>query len=374
MSLQSDVEPTKSGFSSRQEYRLSQELASRFEQKMFYIGKGLGTHAYDSTLGEFRPSANGDHVIQEVEIYDNASSAPVRKTSLHGDWHFRPAKPIAGILGDLAWSGVLAVEEHIDARNNKAVSYIPGYLSLFPDEDSEEGYGEDGANINNPVYADISYRQDIDYHAKNSIYKSRLYFLPGLRLARGYREGTFETALLTERKKFKLLLSAEPKYLSVSRKNMQGVNSELSYGEYDYQDISIEFVQSRELKTIFEIYIRERVGRIFDNSETRIAPIPADSSTYFQIKPGIAYRPPQGGMAELAYTFSYVPYAGEMDYRMAGGQSSGITHTVILHGDLHTGKHFNLSGLYRGESIKKLGDDRYSPMTHVFSLQVKAFL
>jgi hypothetical protein len=113
---------------------------------------------------------------------------------------------------------------------------------------------------------------------------------------------------------------------------------------------------------------------LIDNDENRVTPISADSAVYFQIKPGIVCRPAQGGIAELCYAFSYVSYADVPDYRLAGGQSGGITHTVTLHGDLRAGKHFSLSGLYRGESIKRLGEDRYSKMMHVFSLTVKAFL
>jgi len=371
-SLVSELEPTSMGFSSRQEYRVNQELASRFEQKMFYIGKGLGTHAFDSIAGEFRPSANGDHIIQEVEIYDNVSSTTVRKTTLSGDWYFRPAKKIRGILNDLSWSGVLLAEEHVDARNHKAVSYIPGFLSLYP-PDSEDGGAAADAVSSNPTYTDISYRQDIDYIVQGSIYKSRLYLLPSLRAVRGYREPAFETAIKTERKKGRLLLSAEPKYLSAKREPQHSAGDNLS-SEWNLSDISAEIVQSVEFWQTFEIYVRERGGRIFNNGQSREQPVPFDSSAYFQIKPGITHRPKAGGTSELSYTFSYVPYRGELDYRMAGGQRPGTSHIITVFSDINAGKHFNLSGLYRGELSKTPDAEKFAPMMHVFSLQVKAFL
>jgi len=371
MTAVSEIEPTSQGFSSRQEYRVNQELASRFEQKMFYIGKGLGTHAFDSAAGEFRPSANGDHIIQEVEIYDNVSSTTVRKTTLSGDWYFRPRKKIRGILNDLSWSGILSAEEHIDARNHKAVSYIPGYLSLYPPDESADTSAN--AVSSTPTYTDISYRQDIDYIVSGSIYKSRLYLLPSLRVVRGYREPAFETAVKTERKKGRLLLSAEPKYLSVKREPQHSASDNLS-SELNLRDVSAEIVQSVEFWNTFEFYIRERGGKIFNNSHNRELSVPFDSSAYFQIKPGIAHRPIAGGIAEISYTFSYVPYNGELDYRMAGGQRAGTSHIITIFSDINAGKHFNLSALYRGEQSRAIGEEKFAPMTHVFSLQVKAFL
>jgi len=372
ISAVSEIEPTPAGFSSRQEYRVNQELASRFEQKMFYVGKGLGTHDFDSTLGEFRPSATGDHIVQEVEIYDDVSATTVRKTTLIGDWYFRPSKKIRGILNDLSWSGVLLAEEHVDARNHRAVSYIPGFLSLFPPDDDDIDTSA-GAVSSRPAYTDMSYRQDIDYHVSGSIYKSRLYLLPSLRFVRGYREPSFETAVRTERKKGRLLLSVEPKYLSIKRERGQTAGNN-NHTESDLRDVSAEFVQSIEFWQTFEFYIRERGGRILNNSQDRNLSIPFDSSAYFQIKPGVAHRPKAGGLTELSYTFSYVPYKYELDYRMADGQRQGTSHIITLFSDIDAGKHFNLSGLYRGELSKTPGNEKLAPMTHVFSLQVKAFL
>jgi hypothetical protein len=371
MSAVSEIEPTPVGFSSRQEYRINQELASRFEQKMFYVGRGLGTHAFDSTVGEFRPSAAGDHIVQEVEIYDNVSSTTVRKTTLSGDWYFHPQKKIRGILNDLSWSGILSAEEHVDARNRGAASYIPGFLSLYPPDGGADTSA--GAVSPHPTYTDLSYRQDIDHHVSGSIYKSRLYLLPSLRFVRGYREPTFETAIKTERKNGRLLLSAEPKYLSVKRERRRSADDNY-YSESDLRDVSAEFVQSVEFWNTFELYVRERGGRIFNNAKEREQPVPFDSGAYFQIKPGIAHRPKTGGITELSYTFSYVPYGYELDYRMADGQKSGTSHIITLFSDINAGKHFNLSGVYRGELSRMLGGEKFLPMTHVFSLQVKAFL
>jgi len=371
MSVTSDIEPMKSGFSSRQEYRVNQELASRFEQKMYYIGKGLGTHAFDSTAREFRPSANGDYIIQEVEIYDNTSLSTVRKTRLNADWYYRPAKKIRGILGDLTWSGVLSTEEHVDSRNGNVKSYIPGLMSLFPGENADVTSSESIPQY--PGYADLSYRQDIEHKAKNSLYKSRLYLMPGTRIIRSYKEPVFETGLLVERKKNRLLLSIEPRYLTVKREYLSN-SQDARQGNFDIGDIGAELVQSVGRGEKFEFYIRERGGIVYENDKNRFIPTPSDSIIYVQAKPGIIYRPTKNGMAELSYTFSYVPRGGELDYRTAGGQQRGTSHIISFASDVDAGKHFNLSGMYRGESTKRPGEKTFAPMRHVFSFQVKAFL
>jgi hypothetical protein len=367
MSAVSEIEPTAWGFSSRQEYRTNQELSSRFEQKMFYIGKGLGTHAYDSLTREFHPSVNGDHIVQEIEVYDNTSSAMVRKTTLNGDWYFRPVKKINGILGDLSWSGILFSEEHINAQNKKAASRVPGLLTLFY---LNESGGEKLSDIH---YADLSYRQEIEHYIQGSAYRSRLYLLPGLRLLRNNREKSFETAIRTERKQNGLLLSAEPRYLFVNKESVEAAESGTS-GDFNLYDISAEFVQSVEYAQTFEFYVRERAGMWWSKKPNNAVYAASDSSIYLQIKPGIIYRPQKAGMAELSYTFSYVPYNGQLDYRMAAGHSSGISHIISFHSDLTAAKHFSFSGMYRGEVRKLPAENAYAPMLHVFSLQVKAFL
>jgi hypothetical protein len=382
MSMVSDIEPTKGGFSSRQEYRVNQELSSRFEQKMYYIGKGLGTHAFDSTAGEFRPSANGDYIIQEVEIYDNTSMSTVRKTQLNADWYYRPTKKIRGILGDLSWNGVLSLEEHVDSRNSNVKSYVPGLMSLFPGENdggsssiSTTSTTTDGSGSISqyPGYADLSYRQDIEHKVQNSLYRTRLYLLPGMRIIRTYKEPVFETGLLIERKKNRLLLSVEPRYLTVKREYLSKSQDGQS-GNFDLGDIGAELVQSIGHEEKIELYIRERGGMVYERDPKRLTPPLSDSIAYVQIKPGIIYRPTKNGMAELSYTFSYVPQGGELDYRMAGGQQRGTSHIITCVSDVDAGKHFNLSGMYRGESTKRQGEKTFAPMRHVFSFQVKAFL
>jgi hypothetical protein len=382
MSAVSDIEPTKGGFSSRQEYRVNQELSSRFEQKMYYIGKGLGTHAFDSTAGEFRPSVNGDYIIQEVEIYDNTSMLTVRKTQLNADWYFRPTKKIRGILGDLSWSGVLSLEEHVDSRNGNIKSYIPGLMSLFSGNgtvstlsptSSPTMTDNSGSIPQYPSYSDLSYRQDIEHKVQNSPYRSRLYLLPGMRIIRSYKEPVFETGLLTERKKNHLLLSIEPRYLTVKREYLSG-SQEVQQWNFDLSDIGAELVQSLGQGEKFEFYIRERGGMVYENDKNRVIPPPSDSTVYLQIKPGIIYRPSKNGFAELSYTFSRVPQGGELDYRMAGGRQRGTSHIITCVSDVDAGKHFNLSGMYRGELTRTPEEKTFAPMRHVFSFQVKAFL
>ncbi|MDR3012525.1 MAG: DUF2460 domain-containing protein [Chitinispirillales bacterium] len=367
LSTVSEIEQTGSGFASRQEYRINQELASRFEQKMFYIGKGLGTHAFDSTAGEFRPAINGDHIVQEIAIYDNTSSATVRKTTLSGDWYFRPTKTISGILNDITWSGILSLEEHVDSRHGSVVSYIPGMLSFWPSDNNNADESSSPLSPH-PNFSDLSYRQNIEHRASGSPWKSQLYFLPGLRIIRGYKEPMFQAGLLVERKKNRLTLSASPKYLTVSREDLPNANTQSSHRHnFDLTDIGIEFIQSIDLGNTFEFYIRERAGRIYDNDPNRILSVPIDSSFYLQIRPGIIHRPARGGLTELSYTFSYVPWPGDLDFRMAGGQQRGTSHIIAFLSDINAGKYFNFSGMYRGELT-------YARMTHVLSLQAKLFL
>jgi hypothetical protein len=194
-----------------------------------------------------------------------------------------------------------------------------------------------------------------------------------MRIVRGYMETAFETGLLAERKKGQLLLSAEPRYLSVNREDLPAAQSN-PYNNINLRDIGAEFIQSVEYADAFTFYIRERGGRIFAGGAGRITSVPTDSSLYLQIRPGIIYRPPRKGVAELSYTFSYVPWTGELDYRMAGGQSRGTSHVITFLSDIDAGKHFNLSSMYRGELTRRPEDKSFAPMLHVFSLQVKAFL
>ncbi|MFP4681971.1 MAG: hypothetical protein ACLFQB_15975, partial [Chitinispirillaceae bacterium] len=362
MSLMSEVRPSKSGFSSGQEYRTSQELASRFEQKTIYVGKNLGTHVYDSTRGEFVPSIRGDHIIEEIEVYDKASSAMVRKTVLDGDWYCKQPR-IKGLLGDLSWSGILFLEEHVDARNSRFESRFPGLLTLMP--------GRFPGSEGDVHYADLSYRQQIEWYRPKSLYKAKLHARPGLKLLRGHREKIFETGMVVDRETDQLLLSAEPHYVFVNRENST-TNVSSSYGSYNLHDAGMEFKQSVKPSESVEFYVREKMGQAFRTEPGQTHRPSLDSTFYYQIEPGISWRPANRGVAELSYTFSHVPHPGELDYRMAGGYSSGVSHIVSLFADLRTGKHFNLSGAYRMETVKGIGEDRYSPASHVFSLQVKA--
>ncbi|MFP4013829.1 MAG: hypothetical protein ACLFVQ_07085 [Chitinispirillaceae bacterium] len=364
MSLLSEIGPTRSGFSSRQEYRTNQELASRFEQKKIYVGKDLGTHVYDSTSGEFVPSQHGDHIIEEIEVYDNTSSATVRKTAFEGDWYLKQPE-IKGLLGDLTWSGVLLLEEHVNAESSGLASRFPGLITLMPDRFSAQD------STGNVYYADLSYRQEIEWHRPNSLYNGTLYALPGLRLLRGHRDKTFETGLKVERKTDEFLLSAEPRYIFVNRVTTSGAGT---YENYDLQDASVELVQILTPVQSVEIYMKEKLGRAFQNTPDQEIRPSLDSSFYFQIKPGVMWRPAHRGMAELSYTYSHVPHLGKLDYRIAGGYSSGQSHIISLFADLRTGKYFNLSGAYRAEISRRPGEKQYSPANHVFSMQVKAYL
>jgi hypothetical protein len=194
-----------------------------------------------------------------------------------------------------------------------------------------------------------------------------------MRIVRSNRELVFDAGLLKKKKKNRLLFSVEPRYLTVKREYL----SESRGGQrenFNLGDIGAEFIQSAGQGEKFEFYIRERIGMVYENDKNRVIPQPSDTVVYVQIKPGIIYRPAKSGFAELSYTFSRVPRGGELDYRTAGGQSRGISHIIACVSDVDAGKHFNLSGMYRGELTRGPDEKYFAPMRHVFSFQVKAFL
>ncbi|WP_461252308.1 hypothetical protein, partial [Treponema sp. R8-4-B8] len=89
-----------------------------------------------------------------------------------------------------------------------------------------------------------------------------------MRVIRSYKEPVFETGLLIERKKNRLLLSIEPRYLTVKRKYLSG-SQDGQHGNFDLSDIGAELVQSIGQGEKFEFYIRERGGMVYEYNNNR---------------------------------------------------------------------------------------------------------
>ncbi|MDG5814255.1 hypothetical protein QA601_04140 [Chitinispirillales bacterium ANBcel5] len=359
--LLSEVQPQQSGFSSRQEFRSNQEQASLFIQVPVYAGRGLGTHVYDSLRNEYVPRKAGDYQMREMEVYDRVSEQRIRKSTFNADWYFSPQRPVDGILGDLSYQGVVTLEEHVDAANSSLKSRFPGILSLSSNRNNR--WDDD------VQYAFLSYRQDVNWNP-NIAYRANLYLLTSLRQLRSYREKTVEPGLSAQRRFNSLTLDANAKYVRINREDSSGYFR--SNNNFEIHDVSLELIQRQRLGHDFEIYLRENLGFAYKSQRYSSAPKISDN-LYFQIRPGISWRSGGRGFAEFSYTFSRVPQSGDLDYRMAGGFSSGTSHVFSLFADVQTGNNFSVGGSYRGEVNKPYGSSTYGDFTHIFSIQARAF-
>jgi hypothetical protein len=93
-----------------------------------------------------------------------------------------------------------------------------------------------------------------------------------------------------------------------------------------------------------------------------------------QIHPGILCRVKEKGTIDGSYEMSVVTIPGELDYRIARGFESGITHVLSLTIDIQIGSHISIVGTYRGEFNRLLGVKDYGKIEHTASFEMKAFL
>jgi hypothetical protein len=158
VTAQNDVSAPGRGFSSHQSYQVNIERAATFVQVPVPVGKGLGDYVWNDTLKEYVPGKNGDYTIQEQQVYGAESDSRVRKTQLNITWTLNHShkRRLRRILADLDWNGALNTDEQLGLdRPLPASSWIPSFGSLF---------NKTGANDSLLRFADLSYRQNIDWN------------------------------------------------------------------------------------------------------------------------------------------------------------------------------------------------------------------
>lgn len=358
--VNSNVAPEKTGFTSTQHYRTSSEKASRFIQVPVYAGKGLGTYIFDSTLNEYVPHIPGDYNLIQKELTDQASSERIRKTSLEFTWSYHPLKKIQGILRDLYWRGSLISEEHLDADEKGVLSWIPGLYSL--------GSYFGGKEPSRSSYTDVSYRQELEWQPDSSIkgVSAHLYILPSYKKIRTYIEPGMDIGLGGGVDRKRLFIGDESRWIFVEHDDSASSN-------YKFSDLNSELTEKIHLPRDFELYLKECAGMAFfpNDHNTQLS---LDTNTYYQINPGITWKPGLKGWVDASYTFSLVNLPENSDYRLARGFSAGSSHVFNVTIELQFGNHFSMSGSYRGELGKDPGSDSFDSKDHTVSLEVKAFL
>jgi hypothetical protein len=365
--LTSDVAAKEgSGFSSRQHVRTNTEMASSFIQIPVFAGRGMGTHVYDSVRKEYVPHVPGDYFMQQQEVYDQSSSLRVRKTSADVTWSYEPRQQLKGILNDLTWQGALFCEEHVDARQNSFRTWVPGYSSLA------SYFGSSGAG-GVVRYADLSYRQDIDWlrrsDSSSRTAKVSLSVTPAYRRIRSYDEGSIETRLETERPVGRWTLGCALNLLSLKHDDTTGADH---YAVYDRR---LELSQNYRIFNGATLSLLEVAGLAHKSTTiTSGGAVPFDSLFYFQIAPSFSWQPTQKGNVSALYTYSVVPLPGEIDFRMARGFLGGVSHQLTITADVKMGERLLVIGTYRGDLRKPVNLTAFEPANHVFSLEVRVFM
>ena len=351
-----DVSVPSKGVSTQQTYQVTIEQASAMVQVPVPVGKGLGDHAWNDSLKEYLPAKNGDYIIQEQELYGENSDNRVRKAQLTATWSlYRAGKRLPGILADLDWSGMLSIVEQLNlGRPLGAVSWLPGALSLF----------HPGGMPDSVVrFADLYYRQNADWNPDSlKGYHGQLYVQPFLKKIRDYSETGLQWGGGARREVTSWVFAAEGDMVSVQRK------SPLTSSEDNYRvvDRHAQVTEKRAVYRYFSAYLKEatgwarKVSDAFDNN-----------GWYYRFMPGLLWEPALKGSAELSYTYSSVSIPGILDYRMAQGFSSGVTHTIDLSAHINFGAHLIADVSYRsqfGASISSRNG------LHTVSMQMKALL
>jgi hypothetical protein len=367
--LKSETVPHRGGFSSRQQYRTTAERASRMLQVPTYVGEGRGTHRWDSIRTEYVEElrGGGDFIIVQRDIFDSTKNIQLKKSSITIDWELRGApEKQGGILRDLSWEGMLFLEEHVDAEATSASSWVPGYLSL-------RAINNDSIPDAVP-YADLSYRQEIGWTPSfNPSLSGRLAVTPDYRRIRSYRERGITGTLQFEQRGKRITAGSTLRYFTLVHDDTL---SRSVAGNFRVRDASALFSQTLQLTQAFDLSLKERIGLARqDPLSGQFLPKPLDSTLYFQLTPGASWSSGERGRIDAAYTFSLLTLPAGLDYRIAGGFSSGISHLVTLHGNIRIHKNFSLNGSWRSEFFGESTADGFRPPAqHVISLEVAAFL
>jgi len=358
--LNSEMSSLKTGFSSTQRYRLSSEKVSSFIQVPVLTVKGHGTHSYNDSLKEYVPDPFGDYFLQQREVYDSTDGL-VRKKRLDLNWSYRHSGKIKGILNDLNWFGTLLLDEHVDSKTPGWKAWVPGWLSL---EEIRHPF-----NSKNVSYSDLSYRQQIQWMPKEwENLSGELFGQMSLRKIRSYQETSTESGFNIQIKHENLTFSDESRYCYV-------FHNDSLIQDFYVRDFNTVLAQRLEFAKKFEFYVQECIGWArMDDTYSKDKAVKPDSSFYVQLNPGFQWRPFDQSWAEASYMYSFVPIPGELDYRMARGISAGLSHIASIAVNFQLGKHFSLSGSYRGEMNRPLGRSSFEKGLHTVSMEMKAFL
>ncbi len=354
-----DLSSAQTGFSSRQEYRLSSERASDFIQIPVYAGEGLGNYIYNERTEKYEPKTGGNYYVTQRQVYDSTGNTRVRKAIFRADWLLRPLMFRGkGILGDLTWSGSATAEEHIRAGDSlTALSWLPSYLSLNQPKDEALQYSH------------LFYRQEVLWRPDQfEGFHAKVHAKPSFIKQRQYRESALEI-------KGELGKRWEKWYLDIAG-NSFALKRDGDYmsGSYDVEDRSVSFSQQFNPVVAFSIFLRQRAGHAQKSNNSLLSEQSVNRGNYFSFQPGITFLSGERGFAEASYTMSMVDIGGDLDYRMAGGLSNGISHVMSIFADIKIGKHFSLNAQYHGEYNKPHGNKVFDKGIHSVSMEIKAFL
>jgi hypothetical protein len=345
----------------RQQYSTNFEKASSFIQIPVFAGKGLGSFMYDSILEEFIPHTPGDWFIQEREVYDKSSDLRIRKTDFNFNWNYLPPATLKGILADLKWEGNLLLEEHIDAEEKSISSWFPGFHTL-------KNYKDSTLNEQKVKYANLSYRQDIEWrpNRKKDISVS-LYFVPSLKKIRTYHETAIETGLK--------LNSSGKKWGFINETHFSTVKHDDNndYQNMKYQDFNNGSTEKYYLFKNSNIYLKECLGLAYQtkNLNNNKSTFTSGDNFYYQLSSGIQWQPLAVGSADISYTFSDVPNTEDRDYRIANGYQSGISHVVSAVINIQASKNLQINCFYRGELNKNKKIMNNKTYNQTLSLEAK---
>ncbi|MBD3392778.1 MAG: hypothetical protein GF418_11805 [Chitinivibrionales bacterium] len=350
------VVSARAGISTRQHYTVSSERASEFVQLSRYVGEGQGMYSLDTVTNELAPDQFGDYYVYEQEVFDKGSDRRVRKTSLNGDWSFRPpVRAPKGFLADIAWRGTFGLREHIRSEKTlRAGSWLPGYYSLrVGDREKIE-------------HATLFYRQDADWRTRETARQSHigLHIRPAYKLVRRIEERELVWGFGMDRTWDKWHLGVTGEELAVWRDGVPGAPARKD----TLKDQYVEFLERYEMFANVFVFVKEALGRAGKDRTERAW------GQYYIGQPGVRFQPRDRGFAEASYTITYVDVDGALDYRMARGYNAGLSHTISIFADIRVGENFSVSGNYRGEYTRRRGESEFDKGLHVVSLEVKAYL
>jgi hypothetical protein len=354
VSAQSDVTPPDKGITSHQEYSVNIEKASTFQTVGVYAQPGRGDAVWSDSLGKYVSKENGDYFLQQQEVYDSTSAQRQRKTRMLVNWSYSPVKKKgAGILRDLSWYGSLVCEEHLSlAGPQPAVSWVPGYMSLFSKDKLRDPY---------LGFSDCSYRQNVEW-SPDSLHglHGKLFVEPEAKKQSTYSETAVEWGGGIDR-------SFDPWFMSLEG-NVLSAWWNSTATSYVLADRWLLATEKFSIIRALTPYVKETAGWA---GQTGQSSSPEDRGWYFRLVPGIEWQIFNKGNAEASYTYSWVGLQNIVDPRLAQGFSPGLTHTIDVAAHVNIATHFGIDCTYHGE----LGRTYYNTKgLHVFSMQMKAYL